>query len=1176
MKKQLLLLLTFCISLAAVAQVSSTDGTFSAAGTTNLGLRTNTTTRLTILGSGASAGFVGVNTAAPADWFHVNGNVRANQFNSVSGILNTLGTVNLSFRTNNTARMTILGATSGSRLAGFVGLNTITPDDWFHVNGNIRANQFNSVSGILNAIGTANLSFRTNNTEQMTLKPDGNVGIGTTNPQNKLQIGANPSGWVGNDLVVANGNGALAINTDATNTYFWGLGDISIRPGNAGNPSVYAKSDGNVGIGTATPAYRLDVNGTLNATSILVNGQPISGGTSTWVSDGVNTYIPTGNIGIGTTTPDGFQVNLPIASEAAQASSNVRIGTMNGFPRIILDNAGSTPVSMDNVSGKFRIFHPGIERLIIDPTGNVGIGETAPQAKLHISAAAGEAGLYVGGNGSWINFTDGNNYFRNNTIFADTNVDHKVGIGTTTPAHKLDVNGVIGINGKPVINTMGAGGDDLYINSRVIRNESATNLDGMFINYNSSGAEGAHLRFYANGDTERMRIDASSGSVGIGTPTPNPAYKLDVAGTINATSILVGGQPISSGSSSWANIGTDINFLTGNVGIGRAPATGNKLDVDGAINSSSFFLNGNSAGQGDPTFTTRSTGTKLVLNPSLAAAAADYAFGTSANTLWSSVNTTNSSFKWFGGNTLAATLTGGGNLTLGGSGSIKARNVIPSSINLTTAGATTILNSASHYYQNSTVAQTIKLPVVTTLSNGHQFFIKNSSTQPVTVQTSAGTALQVMAANATLELTCINTAGGTGTASWQWVYNTNTAGGSGSSSQWVTTGSNIAYNTGNVGIGITPAMKLHLATASALDGIAMNHSNGAWANFYSPSMTGGAFNGITQPGDAGLIFGTHSGVNTVSNGFVIAPHRDGVSGLRINNNGNVGIGGSLSVSADFATNGNIEVGRGDNLDTKLRFHNHNQAWYSMGIDMSDAGKFKINSGGNIGDVAHFTMDGNGNVGIGTTAPNSKLVIYNGSDGISFNPGVASGIGFNRNVSDGAIFNPSISAWQFSSRDDRFTLEGYNGPPNSLFTVLKSGFVGIGTNSPDAKLAVKGQVHAQEVKVDLSVPGPDYVFEKEYNLPTLDSIKAYIDKNKHLPEVPSAKEMEKNGVNLGEMNMLLLKKIEELTLHLIAQEEEIKKLRQSGVGSDLEKKLIEFSNYFIKQESRIKELELKIK
>jgi hypothetical protein len=169
----------------------------------------------------------------------------------------------------------------------------------------------------------------------------------------------------------------------------------------------------------------------------------------------------------------------------------------------------------------------------------------------------------------------------------------------------------------------------------------------------------------------------------------------------------------------------------------------------------------------------------------------------------------------------------------------------------------------------------------------------------------------------------------------------------------------------------------------------------------------------------------------------------------------------------------------------------------MGIDMSDAGKFKINSGGNIGDVAHFTMDGNGNVGIGTTNPTQKLT-------------------------------------------------------------------------------VKGTVYSTEVKVDLSAGAPDYVFEPTYDLKPLAEIETYIKENKHLPEVPSAKEMEANGLQLGEMNMLLLKKVEELTLHLIEQEAQIKKLRMSEVGSDLEKKLMELSNYIIKQESRIKELELKVK
>jgi len=119
-------------------------------------------------------------------------------------------------------------------------------------------------------------------------------------------------------------------------------------------------------------------------------------------------------------------------------------------------------------------------------------------------------------------------------------------------------------------------------------------------------------------------------------------------------------------------------------------------------------------------------------------------------------------------------------------------------------------------------------------------------------------------------------------------------------------------------------------------------------------------------------------------------------------------------------------------------------------------------------------------------------------------------------------------------------------------ILGNGNVGIGTKNPDAKLAVNGNIHAREVKVDLAVPA-DYVFEKyftgnsnlkpDYEFKTLDEIKEFTQKNHHLPGVPSAIEIKEKGLNLGEMNNILLQKVEELTLLLIEQNDVIKELNK---------------------------------
>lgn len=106
------------------------------------------------------------------------------------------------------------------------------------------------------------------------------------------------------------------------------------------------------------------------------------------------------------------------------------------------------------------------------------------------------------------------------------------------------------------------------------------------------------------------------------------------------------------------------------------------------------------------------------------------------------------------------------------------------------------------------------------------------------------------------------------------------------------------------------------------------------------------------------------------------------------------------------------------------------------------------------------------------------------------------------------------------------------------TIAGNGYVGIGTTSPKEILSVNGSIRAKEIKVE-TANWPDYVFEKGYQFPNLEDTENYINAHKHLPGVPASAVVEKEGVSLGEMNKILLKKIEELTLHLINQEKQLK-------------------------------------
>lgn len=127
-------------------------------------------------------------------------------------------------------------------------------------------------------------------------------------------------------------------------------------------------------------------------------------------------------------------------------------------------------------------------------------------------------------------------------------------------------------------------------------------------------------------------------------------------------------------------------------------------------------------------------------------------------------------------------------------------------------------------------------------------------------------------------------------------------------------------------------------------------------------------------------------------------------------------------------------------------------------------------------------------------------------------------------------NPS-SSMIFATRNA--TASNWN--PNMVLS--DTGNLGIGILAPTNKLDVNGTIHSKEVKVDMS-GWSDFVFKKEYELPTLAEVEKHIAENGHLKNIPSEEEVLKNGINLGEMNAKLLQKIEELTLYSIDQNKKI--------------------------------------
>ena len=213
------------------------------------------------------------------------------------------------------------------------------------------------------------------------------------------------------------------------------------------------------------------------------------------------------------------------------------------------------------------------------------------------------------------------------------------------------------------------------------------------------------------------------------------------------------------------------------------------------------------------------------------------------------------------------------------------------------------------------------------------------------------------------------------------------------------------------------------------------------------------------------------------------------------------------------------------------------------------------------------LETEGKVGIGTNSPQSGLHIY---QSVADQPGlIVQGSTINTDNAqhyiaitlDGDYGNGTGNYSQIRSYSN---LYNYWGSRLAFFTTSSSaantllermridanGNVGIGTTDPkDYKLAVNGKIRAQEIKVE-TANWPDFVFAKDYKLPTFQETENHIKENGHLPGIPSAAEVKANGIDLGEMNAKLLQKIEELTLHAIEQNKKINKLEEIIVRNNL--------------------------
>ena len=335
-------------------------------------------------------------------------------------------------------------------------------------------------------------------------------------------------------------------------------------------------------------------------------------------------------------------------------------------------------------------------------------------------------------------------------------------------------------------------------------------------------------------------------------------------------------------------------------------------------------------------------------------------------------------------------------------------------------------------------------------------------------------------------------------------------------------------------------------------------------------------------GSQNVIIGTHAGRGSSGNnksgnifiGYKAGYGESGSNKLYIDNSDNSSplIGGDFNTDELYFNTTQLGIGT-DNPNEHLEVASPTSSYGRMIV--SDGGDASRNAllfvspkasdqnarieaydyGSSAGLTLKFNTVGNGNsvfggmVGIGTSSPLGALHVHSSEQNniVYITPnnttGDSSSIFFSEN-------NDATNGmyWMYDGQDNHMELWGFTGGvPRGphLLVDRNSGNMAIGgRNFADGyKLSIEGKVMCEEIRVSLQSNWPDYVFSKDYNLMPIDDFQLFIEQNGHLPNIPEAKEAETSGIDLGEMQRLLLEKVEELSLYIIEQNERIKNLEE---------------------------------